>query len=243
MLVCMYAQQIYNTMYVYMYFRDITKGKITLRGTVNFSSYTTHSHSITCICHPPTYLNKIIIGFSNGEMQLWNIRTRKRVFCFFPNKNNTTTQKNIHTNTHISTPIHTHIHTNESKKHALKVAAITTIVPSTALDVVGIGLSNGECLIHNLKYDETIMRFTQNEGTITAMAFRSGTVSYRYAYIHTYIHTYTHTHTYVHTYIHTCIHTYIHAYIRTYTHTNRECNTAVRSCSCSCVYVCLYICI
>lgn len=37
---------------------------------------------ITTICHPPTYLNKILLGSEQGQLQLWNIRTSKLVFTF-----------------------------------------------------------------------------------------------------------------------------------------------------------------
>ncbi|KAL4707333.1 hypothetical protein ACJJTC_019871 [Scirpophaga incertulas] len=37
---------------------------------------------ITAICHPPTYLNKILLGSQQGQLQLWNVRTSKLVFTF-----------------------------------------------------------------------------------------------------------------------------------------------------------------
>lgn len=33
------------------------------------------SFTATSIIHPATYLNKVLIGSREGEMQLWNIRT------------------------------------------------------------------------------------------------------------------------------------------------------------------------
>lgn len=37
---------------------------------------------ITTLCHPPTYLNKILLGSLQGQLQLWNIRTSKLVYTF-----------------------------------------------------------------------------------------------------------------------------------------------------------------
>ncbi|XP_046967212.1 WD repeat-containing protein 36 [Vanessa cardui] len=37
---------------------------------------------ISSICHPPTYLNKILLGSEQGQLQIWNIRTAKLVFTF-----------------------------------------------------------------------------------------------------------------------------------------------------------------
>ncbi|XP_054800257.1 uncharacterized protein LOC129304574 [Prosopis cineraria] len=38
--------------------------------------------SISCIMHPDTYLNKVLIGSEQGPMQLWNISTRKKIYEF-----------------------------------------------------------------------------------------------------------------------------------------------------------------
>ncbi|XP_043710403.1 WD repeat-containing protein 36-like [Telopea speciosissima] len=36
----------------------------------------------SCIMHPDTYLNKVIIGSQEGSLQLWNISTKKKIFEF-----------------------------------------------------------------------------------------------------------------------------------------------------------------
>ncbi|XP_010263396.1 PREDICTED: WD repeat-containing protein 36 [Nelumbo nucifera] len=36
----------------------------------------------TCIMHPDTYLNKVIIGSQEGSLQLWNISTKKKLYEF-----------------------------------------------------------------------------------------------------------------------------------------------------------------
>uniref|UniRef100_A0AC34GFT4 Uncharacterized protein n=1 Tax=Panagrolaimus sp. ES5 TaxID=591445 RepID=A0AC34GFT4_9BILA len=42
------------------------------------------SFEATCIVHPLTYMNKIVLGGSNGEMRLINIKTGKLVHEFSP---------------------------------------------------------------------------------------------------------------------------------------------------------------
>lgn len=37
---------------------------------------------ITFITHPATYVNKFVIGFENGQLELWNIRTKTLVYTF-----------------------------------------------------------------------------------------------------------------------------------------------------------------
>ena len=43
-----------------------------------------------------------------------------------------------------------------------------------AVDVVGIGLQSGKLLLHNLKFDEIVMKFQQDWGPVTALTFRTG---------------------------------------------------------------------
>ena len=49
-----------------------------------------------------------------------------------------------------------------------------SLAQSQAVDVVGIGLENGNVLLHNLKFNETLMQFQQDWGPVTAISFRTG---------------------------------------------------------------------
>lgn len=67
------------------------------------------SFEATCMAHPDTYLDKVIVGSADGRLQLWNF-------------------------------------SSNSKLHEFQVGqgtAICCLVPSPALDVVGIGLADG----------------------------------------------------------------------------------------------------
>lgn len=44
-----------------------------------------------------------------------------------------------------------------------------------AVDVVAVGLVSGHIIVHNIKFDETLMKFQQDWGPITAISFRTGT--------------------------------------------------------------------
>ena len=37
---------------------------------------------ITAICHPITYKDKILLGSSQGPLQLWNLKSGKRIYKF-----------------------------------------------------------------------------------------------------------------------------------------------------------------
>ena len=42
------------------------------------------------------------------------------------------------------------------------------------MDVAAVGLEDGRIVVHNLKFDETIVTFTQDWGPVTAISFRTG---------------------------------------------------------------------
>ena len=53
---------------------------------------------------------------------------------------------------------------------------VRCVCGSPALDVVAVGLSDGRCVLHNLRYDETLATFTHDisKGAVTALSFRTG---------------------------------------------------------------------
>ena len=61
------------------------------------------------------------------------------------------------------TPLHVHI-----------VQYLVILVQAPAVDVVAVGLQSGKIVIHNLKYDETVMSFQQDWGPVSCLAFRTG---------------------------------------------------------------------
>ena len=107
-------------------------------GELNFDL---DSFQVTCAVHPSTYLNKILLGSHQGQLQLWNVRTNKLIYTF----------------TGWGSPV-------------------LVLSQSPAVDVVGVGLESGAVVIHNLRYDETFMKFHQDWGPVTAISFRTGSL-------------------------------------------------------------------
>ena len=55
--------------------------------------------------------------------------------------------------------------------------AITALVQSHVADVVGIGFSNGEASIYDIRQDEKLFRVQMDGGAIRALSFRTGELS------------------------------------------------------------------
>ncbi|XP_065140599.1 WD repeat-containing protein 36 [Paramisgurnus dabryanus] len=52
-------------------------------------------------------------------------------------------------------------------------SAVTALQQTPAVDVVGVGLASGQIIIHNIRIDETLMKFQQDWGPVTALSFRT----------------------------------------------------------------------
>ncbi|TGZ82394.1 Utp21-domain-containing protein [Ascodesmis nigricans] len=92
--------------------------------------------ALTAICHPASFLNKVVIARRNGDLQIWNVKTGKLIYT-------------------ILSPI------PATSVSASK--AITTLVQTPAICVLAAGYSTGEVLLHNILTDTTL--FTMNQPT------------------------------------------------------------------------------
>uniref|UniRef100_A0A8C5LVY1 WD repeat domain 36 n=1 Tax=Leptobrachium leishanense TaxID=445787 RepID=A0A8C5LVY1_9ANUR len=52
-------------------------------------------------------------------------------------------------------------------------SGVTVLQQAPALDVVAVGLTCGKIVLHNIKFDETLMSFQQDWGPITSISFRT----------------------------------------------------------------------
>mmetsp|Transcript_65631 Transcript_65631/g.182564 ORF Transcript_65631/g.182564 Transcript_65631/m.182564 type:complete len:1032 (-) Transcript_65631:123-3218(-) len=101
----------------------------------------------TAICHPPTYLHKVIVGGSSGGLSLWNVRTRECVHTFKSHK------------------------AGDTKGDC----AITCLREAPhVLDLVAIGFASGRLAVVNTREDRCLFEFNQDQGRITSLAFRTG---------------------------------------------------------------------
>lgn len=128
----------------------------------------------TNMLHPSTYLNKILVGSSQGSIQLWNIKTQC-VICRVGR------HEIIDIGVH-RTKIHTFSYaslTAKSSKQANQPSiAITALVQSPAIDVVGVGFASGEISVYDVRADERLMKMTMQDGAVRSLSFRSGMFPY-----------------------------------------------------------------
>lgn len=98
----------------------------------------------TALLHPATYLNKVLVGQSNGDLSLWNIRNGTQVHRF-----DAAALRQSH-----SLP-------------AQSTASILSLAQTPALDIVALTTSDNCILIHDIKTDTAIATF-QLESPLSA---------------------------------------------------------------------------
>ena len=76
--------------------------------------------------------------------------------------------------TKIHTFSYTSLTTKSSKQTNQPPVAITALVQSPAIDVVGIGFASGEISVYDVRADERLMRMAMQDGAVRSLSFRSG---------------------------------------------------------------------
>uniref|UniRef100_A0A0K0DP03 Utp21 domain-containing protein n=1 Tax=Angiostrongylus cantonensis TaxID=6313 RepID=A0A0K0DP03_ANGCA len=113
------------------------------------------SFQITAVVHPSTYLYKVVVGSSIGTLRLINFRTGRIIHEFAKGS------FIFHFDKRINFMLYSGFD-----------AAVTVLEQSPAVDVLAIGLSNGQIFLHNVRVDETICKF-RHEKAISAVGFRN----------------------------------------------------------------------
>ena len=108
-------------------------------GNYNKLQLSNNYGDVTFILHPNTYLNKILIGYSRGVLELYNIRSLKFIYKY-----------------KLPEPL------SNFKEYSLTAACVSPI-----LDIIALGSSDGRIWFLNLKKDEIILEFNHNTNNLT----------------------------------------------------------------------------
>ncbi|KAL8279548.1 hypothetical protein RQP46_008110 [Phenoliferia psychrophenolica] len=102
------------------------------------------------IVHPASYLNKVVVGSKEGALAVWNVRTASL------------------------------IHTFESSALSNSPSAITALTQSPAIDVLGVGCANGQCVLFDVRLGEVLGKVRlegEGCGKVAGVAFRNDDIS------------------------------------------------------------------
>lgn len=104
----------------------------------------------TVAMHPSTYLNKIVLGGTDSSLILLNVRTAKIIHVF------TCLPKSNNRTT------------------------VTALEQSPAVDTIGVGMSDGNVHLVNLRHDKKLFTLKHKGTSITSLSFRTDGSAMRY---------------------------------------------------------------
>lgn len=142
---------------------------------------------ISCVLHPSTYLNKIVVGFGGsvsnssaavgGGLELWNIKTRSLVYRFKTQSWNMD-QHNPERMLDLTLGRNKR-NLDGSNTNAVEQISVSCIEQSPAVDVVAVGLSNGLVLLLNLQTDQLLHAYVHSTPGSAAKGAPISSVSFR----------------------------------------------------------------
>ena len=143
---------------------------------------------ITSLVHPATYINKFLVAFSDGRLELWNFNSKKLIYKF---KSHVKSLKHLQKKQHqsakklggLSILEVSDSSDSEDERDPHTTNFITSIEQSPASDVVALGCSDGAILLLHLKLDQVLFSFQQTDGAVTSLSFRTDAASDRYPFL------------------------------------------------------------
>ena len=136
------------------------------------------SSKITSISHPATYLNKIVIGYENGQIELWNIQKKAIIYTFASHLSLLSRRASSHEGY-----VDPFGDVEETEEKSSTTPSVVSFEQSPACDVVGVGFSSGDVLLINLKLDKVLFSFKQDGGAVTSISFRTDAASDRFPFM------------------------------------------------------------
>ncbi|SCV67376.1 BQ2448_6022 [Microbotryum intermedium] len=110
----------------------------------------------TKVVHPASYLNKVVVGSQEGELAVWNVRTGNLVHTF-----------SASALAPLSSP-----------------SPITALTQSPAIDVLGVGLANGACILFDVRIGQVLGKVRlegEDAGEVVNVGFRNDDISHTLA--------------------------------------------------------------
>ena len=132
---------------------------------------------IVSMTHPATYVNKIVIGYSNGQLELWNIQKKSIIYTF--SSHHTILSRATSSDVFLD-PFGDEIKVD---KVAVSTPSVTSLEQSPACDVVAAGFSSGDVILINLKLDKVLFSFKQDGGAVTSISFRTDAASDKFPFM------------------------------------------------------------
>ena len=132
--------------------------------------------SISAVAHPATYLNKFLVGYANGALELWNMNKQRLIYTFASHLAVLGSQPEEDEDNDFFAR-------NVFNKEGKAAPSVTSMEQSPAVDVFGVGFSDGTIILLNLKLDKVLFSFKQDGGSVTSLSFRTDSGAQTFPYL------------------------------------------------------------
>jgi len=120
----------------------------------NSSSSESDFRHPTALCHPPAYVDKVLVAFSSGGLQLWNVAAGAKLHTF---RNHLLVSKKEALNDDNDDD-------GKSTRSSSSCNSITALEASPALDIVALGRGDGSVVLLDARADAALAVFEQAAG-------------------------------------------------------------------------------
>jgi U3 small nucleolar RNA-associated protein 21 len=154
----------------------------------NMTSIEASGGNLSAVVHPATYLNKFLVGYTTGALELWNVRKQKLIYKFTAHANTFRELREEQQQDHADMfggGGSSNLGGDKSTSSGV-VPEVTCMEQSPAVDVMGVGFADGHILLINLKLDKVLFAFKQEGGKVTSLSFRSDKAAQQFPYVFCY---------------------------------------------------------
>ena len=141
----------------------------TQKRTMLSTLHSLQESAITAVAHPATYLNKFVVGYANGALELWNVSKQKLVYTFGSHIE----MLKIVAGASPEDEDEDFFARNVFNKAGRPQPGVSCLEQSPAVDVFGVGFTDGTILLLNLKLDRVLFSFKQDGGAVMSLSFRT----------------------------------------------------------------------
>ena len=130
------------------------------------------SSRLTCVLHPPTFVNKVLLAFNTGLLLLYNLHTRSAIHAYYPITTYLSSTSSSSSSLSSSSP--TALSSSPSASASPhSSSSITALAASPSPGVVSVGTASGLIVQFSIDSSTVLSAFHQHWGEVTALSYRT----------------------------------------------------------------------
>ena len=126
---------------------------------------------LTCLLHPPTFVNKVLLAFNTGLLLLYNLHTRSAIHAYYPVQDFIAAAMPSASSSSSSPSPLVSAPPPSAASHAS--SSITALAASPSPGIVSVSTSSGLILQYSIDTAAVISAFVSHHGAVTSLSYRT----------------------------------------------------------------------